>query len=86
MKKIALLFALIAVPATAGAASAQDVHMPYFGISPYDGSYWNGPDYDYDVGPKGGTQSNVIPNNAEQSYAQAPAVHHRHRAVRNPGS
>jgi hypothetical protein len=89
MKKIALLMAFAVAPALAGVAHAQETSMPNSGISPYDGSYWNGPDYDYNVGPKGNPNGNQIPNNRAQTgfnaFASEPFGFANHNR-RNAGS
>jgi len=69
-------------------ARARDINAEFRNQS-VRRSYWNGPDYDYNVGPKGNPNGNQIPNNRAQTgfnaFASEPfgfASHNR----RNAGS
>jgi hypothetical protein len=75
MKKISLALAAAAILAVTSSAYADD--MPYFGVSPYHGSYWNGPSQDYDLTrpqsdfARGAAQHNSFASGAPQDVRAA---------------
>ena len=81
MRTIALLSALGLSLAMSSFAQAQNVHEPYMGTVPYNGSYWNGPNFNYNVGPTQprGENGPFYGEGGYGAYAQSGRVYHAPR-------
>jgi hypothetical protein len=81
MRTLTLLSALAFALVSSGLAQAQNVSEPNMGTLPYNGSYWNGPDYNYNVGPTHprGENGPLYGENGYGAFAQTRRVYHAPR-------